>query len=47
MSLLNGLAETSGREVDFTTEPLGLVIAQPVLKKRSAAKVRLNPVTYR
>lgn len=41
MSLLNGLAETPGREVDFTTEALGLIIAEPILQKRSATDVSI------
>lgn len=36
MGLLNGLTEPSGREVDLATEPLGLIVAEPVLEKRSA-----------
>lgn len=41
MGLLNGLTETSCREVDFTTEALGLVITEPVLQKRSATNVSI------
>lgn len=46
MSLLNGLAEASGWEVDFTTEALGLVIAEPVLQKRSATDVSIIHLSF-
>lgn len=36
VSLLDGLTETAGREVNLTTETFGLVIAQPVLEKGGA-----------
>lgn len=36
MSLLDSLTEAAAREVDFTAEALGLVVAEPVLEERSA-----------
>lgn len=39
VGLLDGLTETAGREVNLATETLGLVIAQPVLKKGGAIGV--------
>lgn len=39
MSLFNGLAESTTGEVHFTTESLGLVIAQPVLQQGSATTI--------
>lgn len=41
MRLFNGLAESSGREVHLTTEPLRLIIAQPVLQERGAVIVSM------
>lgn len=35
MRLLDGLAKPACGKVDFTSEPLRLVIAEPVLQKRS------------
>ena len=37
VGLLNGLSETTGREVNLATEALLLVITEPVLQKRGAA----------
>lgn len=34
--LLNGLAESTGWEVNLTSQSLGLVVSEPVLKKRCA-----------
>lgn len=36
VGLLNGLPETSGREVDLTAKPLGFVIAQEFLEHGGA-----------
>lgn len=48
MSLLNGFTKATGGEVHLPTEPLGLVITQPVLQKRGAilslANVQKNAV---
>ena len=38
MCLLNGLTETTSGEVNLTALTLGLVIAQPILEKRSATR---------
>lgn len=37
VSLFNGLSETTGREVNLTTEALLLVVTEPVLQKGGAA----------
>lgn len=42
MSLLNRLAEPTGREMHFPTEPLRLVITQPVLEKGGAVQTSVN-----
>ena len=39
LGLLDGLAETTRGEVDLAAVALGLVVAQPVLKQRSAVHV--------
>ena len=36
VGLLDGLTEATGGEVNFTTEPLGLVLTEPVLEERCA-----------
>lgn len=36
MSLLNGFTKPTSGEVHLPTEPLGLVITEPVLEKRGA-----------
>lgn len=36
LGLLDGLAETTSREVDLTAEALSLIVAEPVLEKRGA-----------
>lgn len=38
LSLLNGLAESTGGEVNFTAESLGLVVTEELLEHRSATK---------
>jgi hypothetical protein len=39
LSLLNGLAKTTSREVNFATVALLLVVTEPVLKERGAVVV--------
>ena len=46
LGLLNGLTEATGREMDFATSALGLVVAKPVLKKRGA-RVVSEPLSSR
>jgi hypothetical protein len=41
LSLLNGLAEATSGEMDFTAVALCLVVAKPVLEEGSAAAVRI------
>lgn len=40
LGLLNGLTEAASGEVDLTAVALGLVVAEPVLEKRSAVLSR-------
>jgi hypothetical protein len=39
LCLLDSLTKTTAREVDFTAVALGRIVAKPVLKERSAARV--------
>jgi hypothetical protein len=41
LSLLNGLAKTTSREMNFTAVALGLVVAEPILEEGSAVAVRI------
>lgn len=44
VSLLNGLAEATSREVDLAAVTLGLVVTEPVLKKRGVERRRAERV---
>lgn len=43
VGLFDGLSETTGREVNLTTEALLLVVTEPVLQKRGAAFISFIP----